>query len=81
MFFLSFRQSDLEHVFSMLKKRQIKPHIVKRITLADVPDAHAFIEKGKARGTIVCMPWQKGRNLHDKEEKKNKSQDDEEREE
>jgi NADPH:quinone reductase-like Zn-dependent oxidoreductase len=61
-------KSDLEHVFDMLKKRQIKTHVARRITLADVSDAHLFIEKGKARGTIVCMPWQRRRSLHEKDD-------------
>lgn len=33
--------------------------IAKRIGLNDVPDAHVFLEKGKARGPIVCIPWKR----------------------
>jgi hypothetical protein len=43
----------------MLKKREIKPHIAKRVGLSEVVDAHSYVEKGKARGEIVCLPWKR----------------------
>lgn len=56
-------QADLEKLFNKLKKNQIHPVIAKRIGLGDVPDAHVFLEKGKARGPIVCVPWKRGPKL------------------
>jgi hypothetical protein len=43
----------------MLRKREIKPHIAKRVGLTEVVDAHTYLEKGKARGEIVCLPWKR----------------------
>jgi hypothetical protein len=56
-------QADLEKLFNKLKKNQIHPVIAKRIGLGDVPDAHVFLEKGKARGPIVCLPWKRSPKL------------------
>jgi len=53
----------LEKLFNKLKKNQIHPVIAKRIGLGDVPDAHIFLEKGKARGPIVCIPWKRSPKL------------------
>lgn len=52
-------QSDLEHIFNLLRKRDVKPHVSKRVSLGDVPEAQVYLELGKARGTIVCMPWRR----------------------
>jgi NADPH:quinone reductase-like Zn-dependent oxidoreductase len=52
-------KADMEKLFNKLKKNQIHPVIAKRIGLADVPDAHVLLEKGKARGPIVCIPWKR----------------------
>lgn len=56
-------KADLEKLFNKLKKNQIHPVIAKRIGLGDVPDAHVFLEKGKARGPIVCLPWKRSPKL------------------
>lgn len=53
----------MEKLFNKLKKNQIHPVIAKRIGLSDVPDAHVFLEKGKARGPIVCLPWKRSPKL------------------
>ncbi len=53
----------MEKLFNKLKKNQIHPVIAKRIGLGDVPDAHVFLEKGKARGPIVCLPWKRSPKL------------------
>lgn len=56
----------MEKLFNKLKKNQIRPISVKRIGLSDVADAQVFLEKGKARGPIVCIPWKRGpKNLHE----------------
>ena len=52
-------RSDLAKVFALLKDRVIKPHISKRISLGDVPEAQADLENGKARGVVVCLPWRR----------------------
>lgn len=56
-------QADMEKLFNKLKKNQIHPVIAKRIGLADVPDAHVLLEKGKARGPIVCIPWKRSHKV------------------
>jgi hypothetical protein len=53
----------LEKLFNKLKKNQIHPVIAKRVGLGDVADAHVFLEKGKARGPIVCIPWKRSPKL------------------
>mmetsp|Transcript_19879 Transcript_19879/g.29487 ORF Transcript_19879/g.29487 Transcript_19879/m.29487 type:complete len:413 (+) Transcript_19879:40-1278(+) len=50
---------DLEHIFKLLAKREIKPNIAKKICLKEVSDAHIYMESGKARGAIVCLPWKR----------------------
>lgn len=52
-------KTDLEHVFQLLRQRDIKPHISKRVCLSEVADAHVYLELGKSRGAIVCMPWRR----------------------
>jgi len=51
----------------MLKKREIKPHIIKRVGLSNVGQGQAYIENGKAVGSIVCVPWRRAPK-HKKEE-------------
>jgi len=46
-------------VFQLLKKRDIKPHVSKRVCLSDVAESQVYLELGKARGVIVCMPWRR----------------------
>jgi len=52
-------KTDLEHVFQLLRQRDIKPHIAKRVCLSEVAEAHVYLELGKSRGAIVCMPWKR----------------------
>lgn len=52
-------KTDLEHVFQLLRQRDIKPHIAKRVSLSEVAEAHVYLELGKSRGAIVCMPWKR----------------------
>jgi NADPH:quinone reductase-like Zn-dependent oxidoreductase len=52
-------KTDLEHVFQLLRQRDIKPHVGKRVSLAEVAEAHVYLELGKSRGAIVCMPWKR----------------------
>lgn len=52
-------KTDLEHVFQLLRQRDIKPHIAKRVCLSEVGEAHVYLELGKSRGAIVCMPWKR----------------------
>lgn len=53
----------MEKLFNKLKKNQIHPVIAKRVALGDVAEAHVILEKGKARGPIVCIPWKRGSKL------------------
>lgn len=50
---------DLEILFHLLQKRFIKPHIVRRVTLSAVAEAHHSLEEETARGEIVCLPWKR----------------------
>ncbi|KAL3923164.1 MAG: hypothetical protein SGILL_001811 [Bacillariaceae sp.] len=50
---------DFEILVHLLKKRLIKPHIAKRISLDEVVEAHASLEKESPRGEIVCLPWKR----------------------
>ena len=52
-------KADLAHVFQLLRQRDIKPHIAKRVCLSEVAEAHVYLELGKSRGAIVCMPWKR----------------------
>jgi NADPH:quinone reductase-like Zn-dependent oxidoreductase len=52
-------KTDLEHVFQLLRQRDIKPHIAKRVCLSEVAEAHVYLELGKSRGSIVCLPWKR----------------------
>jgi D-arabinose 1-dehydrogenase-like Zn-dependent alcohol dehydrogenase len=52
-------QTDLQHVFGLLRKRDIKPHVTKRVCLSEVAESHVYLELGKSRGVIVCMPWRR----------------------
>ena len=52
-------QTDLLHVFTLLQRRDIKPHIAKRVSLSEIAEAHVYLELGKARGAIVCLPWKR----------------------
>jgi len=53
-------KADLASVFELLSKREIKPHIAKRIALADVQGAQTILEVGpQPRGIIVCLPWRR----------------------
>jgi len=53
-------KADLASVFELLSKREIKPHIAKRIALADVQGAQTILEVGpQPRGIIVCFPWRR----------------------
>jgi NADPH:quinone reductase-like Zn-dependent oxidoreductase len=48
---------DFEILLHLLKKRFLKPHIAKRITLEEVVEAHMWLENDSPRGEIVCLPW------------------------
>ncbi|KAG7366614.1 oxidoreductase [Nitzschia inconspicua] len=50
---------DFEILLHLLKKRFIKPHIAKRISLNEVAESHASLERENPRGVIVCLPWKK----------------------
>lgn len=52
----SYKQ-DLKTLYQLLKWNKLKPHIAKRVSLAEVAGAQAKLEKGDIRGTIVCFPW------------------------
>jgi D-arabinose 1-dehydrogenase-like Zn-dependent alcohol dehydrogenase len=50
---------DFEILLHLLKKRFIKPHIAKRISLDEVAECHESLEKEDPRGVIVCLPWKR----------------------
>jgi len=50
---------DLEILFHLLKKRFIKPHIAKRISLSEVVESHVDLENEAPRGQIICLPWKR----------------------
>jgi len=50
---------DLEILFYLLRKRFIKPLILKRVSLSEVVDAHHLIEHKDAHGEIICLPWRR----------------------
>lgn len=53
-------KADLATILDLLNKREIKPHIAKRIALADVQGAQTILEVGpQPRGIIVCLPWRR----------------------
>jgi len=68
-------RNDLEHLFQLLKKREIKPHIAKRIALDDVGEAHLYLELGRARGSIVCLPWRKTKGAISRNDNEGKGSD------
>lgn len=52
-------KDDLDYLFQMLRNRQIKPNIVKKVRLSEVAEAHKTIESCGVSGQIVCLPWKK----------------------
>ena len=56
---------DLDILLHLLKKRFVKPHIAKRISLAEVCESQISLEQeGESpRGQIVCLPWKKNATL------------------
>lgn len=50
---------DLAYLFQLLLFGIIKPNIVERIRLSEVPRAQEKIETYKVPGLIVCEPWMK----------------------
>jgi NADPH:quinone reductase len=50
-----FRQ-DLEHLFGLLENRAIRPRVAKRISFAEVAEAHRCLEAGGLEGKLVLYP-------------------------
>jgi NADPH:quinone reductase len=50
---------DLAILLQLLKKRFIKPHVSKRVSLSHVADAHHILEHKNAHGEMVCLPWKR----------------------
>jgi NADPH:quinone reductase-like Zn-dependent oxidoreductase len=50
-------KQDLKTLCQLLKWNKLKPHIAKRVSLAEVSAAQTKLENGDIRGTIVCFPW------------------------
>jgi NADPH:quinone reductase-like Zn-dependent oxidoreductase len=53
----------LEILFHLLKKKFVKPHIGKRVSLVGVPAAQASLEENTSgiKGEVVCLPWKRGK--------------------
>ena len=47
---------DLERLFAMLAKGEIRPSVAERVAFADVIDAHRRIEAGGLDGKLVLCP-------------------------
>eukprot|EP00550_Attheya_septentrionalis_P009207 CAMPEP_0198287494 /NCGR_PEP_ID=MMETSP1449-20131203/6283_1 /TAXON_ID=420275 /ORGANISM="Attheya septentrionalis, Strain CCMP2084" /LENGTH=561 /DNA_ID=CAMNT_0043985453 /DNA_START=137 /DNA_END=1822 /DNA_ORIENTATION=- len=50
---------DLQYMFQLLLKDRIQPNIWDCVGLNDVAHCHEMIEKGKAGGALICIPWKK----------------------
>jgi len=48
---------DLEHLFTQLQSRLLRPEIDRYIGLAELAEAHARILSWPLSGSIVCEPW------------------------
>lgn len=49
---------DLEFLFKLLQRRQIRPKIDRFITLVDLPDIDDEIQKNNLpSGAVICEPW------------------------
>jgi NADPH2:quinone reductase len=49
-------REDLERLFEMLASHTVKPHVAKRISFADVLEAHREVEAGGLEGKIILCP-------------------------
>ena len=47
---------DLAALFGLLERGEIHPDVAERLSLHDVPDAHARLERGGLRGKLVVLP-------------------------
>jgi NADPH:quinone reductase-like Zn-dependent oxidoreductase len=52
-----FIQKHLTALFQLLKAKKIHARIARRISLAEVADAQARLEKDEFNGAVVCLPW------------------------
>lgn len=48
-------QQELKYLLFLVESGQLKPKIAERVSLEEVPDAHRYLETGKANGTIVMQ--------------------------
>jgi D-arabinose 1-dehydrogenase-like Zn-dependent alcohol dehydrogenase len=55
---------DFEVLLHLLKKRFVKPHIAKRISLEEVGEFHENLENSIPRGMIVCLPWKRSGSIN-----------------
>jgi D-arabinose 1-dehydrogenase-like Zn-dependent alcohol dehydrogenase len=56
---LWFTQRHLTALFQLLKGKKIHVHVSRRISLAEVADAQARLEKEEFNGAVVCLPWKR----------------------
>jgi hypothetical protein len=54
-----FIQKHLTALFQLLKAKKIHARIARRISLAEVADAQARLEKEEFNGAVVCLPWKR----------------------
>jgi NADPH:quinone reductase-like Zn-dependent oxidoreductase len=47
------RREDLLEIADLLDRRAIKAVIDRRYALADVPEAHRYVESGRKRGNVA----------------------------
>ena len=52
-------QANLSSLLQLLKWKKLCPPIARRVSLPQVPVAHAKLEAGEVRGHVVCLPWRR----------------------
>lgn len=50
---------NVQALLQLLKLGKIRPHVTKRVSLAEVAECQERIESGEARGISVCLPWKR----------------------
>ena len=50
-------KQDLKYLMFLLERGDIKPKVAERVSLNDVPDAQRLMQRGRANGSVVCVPW------------------------
>jgi D-arabinose 1-dehydrogenase-like Zn-dependent alcohol dehydrogenase len=53
------KQRNLTALFQLLKAKKIHAKIGRRISLAEVADAQARLEREEFNGAVVCLPWKR----------------------